>query len=202
MTMGRQKPGPCLSCPLAPAHWPLIPAAALALLVMLLLLPAAQAVAQGREAPLRVMRSATLGRPLLVLPSGASAPAEVYADGVRFRLAVAGGFRVYEAFHDGVTRTLYVPLDAALRYVAFDAARNRFEQLLPALRVELEAVDVLDEMIAAAGGTGGKAYPALGFAVVHLPPQADPVGAADALEVVPDVFDVRLMTIGEIRVPN
>ena len=202
MTRDREKPGPCLSCPPAPAHWPLIVAAALALLTMLLLLPAAQAVAQGREAPLRVMRAATLERPLLVMPSGASAPGEVYLDGVRIRLAVEGGFRVYEAFHAGVTRTLYVPLDAALRYVAFDPARNRFEQLLPALRVELEDVDLLDEVIAAAGGTGGKAYPALGFAIVHLPPQTNPVVAADALDAVPDALDVRLIIRGRIRVPN
>ena len=195
MPRDQEKPGPFLSCPL-------IVAAALALVVVLLCLPAARTVAQGRAAPLRVMRAATLERPLLVMPSGASAPGEVYVDGVRIRLAVEGGFRVYEALHAGVTRTLHVPLDAALRYVAFDTARNRFELLAPALRVELEDVDLLDEVIAAAGGTGGKAYPLLGFAIVNLPPQADPVDAADALDAVPGALDVRLMISGRIRVPN
>ena len=185
-----------------PKSWRTNRRSAQALFVMLLFLPAAHAFAQGREAPLHVMRAATLERPLLVMPSGASAPGEAYVDGVRIRLAIEGEFRVYEAFHDGVTRTLRVPLDAALRYVAFDLARNRFELLSSALRVELEDFELLDEMIAAAGGTGGKAYPMLGFAIVNLSPQANPVDAADALEAVPGALDVRLMTRGTIRVPN
>ena len=86
---------------------------------MLLFLAGAHAAAQGHEARLHVMRSATLERPLLVMSNDTSAPDEVYVDDVRIRVAIEDGTRVYQAFHNGITRTLYVPLDASLRYVAF-----------------------------------------------------------------------------------
>ena len=115
-----------------------------ALPVMLLFLTGAHAAAQGLDAPLHVMRSATLERPLLVMSTGASAPGEVYVDDVRIRVAIEDGNRVYQTFHKGITRTLHVPLDASLRYVAFDSERNRFELLSPGLRVELEDDGLLD----------------------------------------------------------
>ena len=161
-----------------------------------------QAAAQGQEAPLRVMRAASLERPLLVMASDASAPGEAYVDDVLIRVEVEGDFRVYEALHDGITRTLHVPLDAPLQYVGFDTERNQFEPLEPGLRVEMEDYGLLDGAVAAAGGTGGKAYPMLGFAIVHLPLEANPVDAADAIEALPGVTDVRLMPMETIRVPN
>ena len=173
-----------------------------ALPVMLLFLAGTHAAAQGHEAPLHVMRSATLERPLLVMSTDASAPGEVYVDDVRIRVAIEDGARVYRVFHRGITRTLHVALDASLRYVAFDPERNRFELLSNGLRVELEDNGLLDQAVAAADGTGGKAYPMLGFAIVHLSPQANPVDAADAIEAVPGVTDVRLMVRGTIRAPN
>ena len=112
---------------------------------MLLLLAGAHAAAQGQDAPLHVMRSATLERPLLVMATDAAAPGEAYVDDVRIRVAVEDGFRVYQAFHDGITRTLHVAPDAALRYVAFDPERNRFEMLSNGLRVELEDYGLLDQ---------------------------------------------------------
>ena len=163
---------------------------------------AAQAAGQGREAPLQVMRWDSLERPLLVMSTGTSAPGEAYADGVRIRVAVEGDFRVYQAFHKGVTRKLHVSLDAAPRYAAFDTERSRFELLSPSLRVELEDYGLLDEVIAACGGTGGKAYPMLGFAIVHLPAKDNPVDAAAAIESLPGVVDVSLMIEGPPRVPR
>ena len=161
-----------------------------------------QAAAQGQEGALRVMRAASLERPLLVMASDAIAPGEAYVDDVLIRVEVEEDFRVYEASHAGITRTLYVPVDAPLQYVAFDTERNQFEPLEPGLRVEMDDYGLLDGVAAAAGGTGGKAYPMLGFAIVHLPPQANPVDAADAIEALPGVTDVRLMLRGTIRVPN
>ena len=165
-------------------------------------LAGAHAAAQGHDVPLHVMRSATLERPLLVMATDASAPAEVYVDDVRIRVAVEDGFRVYQAFHNGITRTLHVALDAALRYVAFDPERNRFELLSNGLRVELEDYELLDRIVTAAGGIGGKAYPLLGFAIVQLSPDANPVDAIHAIENLPGVVDVRLMTEGPRRVPQ
>ena len=173
-----------------------------ALPAMLLLLAGVWAAAQEYDAPLHVMRSATLDRPLLVMSVPAHAPSEAYVDGVRIRVAVEGDFRVYRAFHEGVTRTLHVPLDAALRYAAFDPERNRFEMLLPGVRVELEDYGLLDQLVAAIGGTGGKAYPMLGFAVVWLPPGINPVETITAMEALPGVLDARLLIEGPGRVPR
>lgn len=172
------------------------------LLLVLVSLFGTQTAAQGQGAPLHVMRSATLERPLLVMPSDASAPGEAYVDDVLIRVTVENEFRVYEAYHKGVTRSLHVPLDAPPHYVAFDIERNLFELLSPVLRVEMEEYGMLDQIVAAAGGTGGKAYPMLGFAIVHLLPQDNPVSAADAIQDLPGVMDVRLMLRGTIRVPN
>ena len=168
----------------------------------MLLLTGVHAAAQGRGTPLHVMRSATLEQPLLVMATDASTPGEVYVDDVRIRVTIEDGTRVYQAFHQGVTRTLHVALDASLRYVAFDPERNRFEMLSPGLRVELDDYGLLDQIVAAAGGIGSKAYPMLGFAIVHLSPQANPVDAANAVEALPGATDVRLMLRGTIRVPN
>ena len=173
-----------------------------ALSVMLLFLVGAHAAVQAHDAPLHVMRSATLERPLLVMSTGASVPGEVYVDDVRIRVVIEDGARVYRVFRRGITRILHVPLDASLRYVAFDLKRNRFELLSPGLRVELEDYGLLDQIITAADGTGGKAYPMLGFAIVQLSLQANPVDAVHAIEALPGVVDVRLMIEGPRRVPR
>lgn len=174
----------------------------LSALPVMLFLVFAHAVAQAQGAPLHVMRSATLERPLLVMATDAAVPAEVYVDDVRIRVAIEDGARVYQAFHQGVTRTLHVAPDASLRYVAFDPERNRFELLSPGLRVELADYELLGQVVDAVDGIGGKAYPMLGFAIVQLPPEANPVGAAHDIEALPGVLDVRLMTEGPRRVPR
>lgn len=113
-----------------------------------------------------------------------------------------GDFRVYQAFHKGVTRKLHVSLDAAPRYAAFDTERSRFELLSPSLRVELEDYGLLNEVIAACGGTGGKAYPMLGFAIVQLPQQVNPVDAVTAVMSLAGVIDAHVMIEGPPRVPR
>ena len=173
-----------------------------ALSAALLFLAGAHAAAQAQDAPLHVMRSATLERPLLVMSTDAAAPGEVYMGDVRIRVAIEGDFRVYRVFHRGVTRTLHVGLAAPRRYVAFDPKRNRFVRLSGGLRIELEDDGRLDQIVAAVDGAGGKAYPMLGFAIVQLSPQDNPVDAARALEALPGVLDVRLMIEGPRRVPR
>ena len=173
-----------------------------ALSAALLFVAGAHVAAQAQNAPLHVMRSATIERPLLVMSTGAAAPGEVYVGDVRIRVAIEGDFRVYRVFHKGTTRTLHVSLDTPLHYVAFDPRRNRFERLSHSLRVELEDDGLLDQIVTAVGGTGGKAYPMLGFAIVQLSPQDNPVEAARTLEALPGVLDVRLMVEGPRRVPQ
>jgi len=180
----------------------MVAAGTTSVLVALVFLAGTHAVAQAPGAPLHVMRAATLERSLLVMSTGAGAPGEVYVDNVRIRVAIEDGARVYRVFHRGVTRTLRVALDAAPRYVAFDPERNRFQLLSHSLRVELEDDGLLDRIVAAVGGTGGKAYPTLGFAIVRLSPQADPVAAARVVEALSGVTDVRLRVRGTPRVPR
>ena len=179
----------------------MLPRCLLAVPALLLLLAGARA-AQGNDPTLRILRSATLDRPLLVMSTVTPAPSEAYVHGVRIRVSVEGDFRVYQAFHGGVTRTLHVPADIAPRFAAFDPERDRFEMLSPGLRLELEDYDQLDQLRAAVGGTGGKAYPMLGFAIVWLPPDVNPAEAASALQTLPGVLDVRLMIEGPTRVPR
>ena len=173
-----------------------------ALPIALLFLAGVHATVQTEYAPLHVMRSATIDRPLLVMSTAARAPDELYVDDVRIRVAIEDGARVYRVFHRGVTRTLHVALDAAPRYVAFDPRGNRFELLSHGLRVEMEDYGQIDQIVAAIGGTGGKAYPMLEFAIVQLPPQANPVDAARVVEALPGVTDVRLIVKGKPRVPR
>ena len=174
----------------------------LAALPVVLLVTGSHAAAQGPGAPLHVVRSATLEGPLLVMAADAAAPAEAYVDGVRIRVAIEDGVRLYQAFHQGVTRTLHVGPGAAPRYVAFDPGRNRFDMLSNGLRVELEDYGLLEDVVSAVDGAGGKAYPMLGFAIVHLRPLSNPVDAADAIRDVAGVTDVRLIPRGAIHVPN
>ena len=173
-----------------------------ALSVMLLFLASGNAAAQGQFPSPHVVRSATLEGPVLVIAADASGPGEVYVDGVRIRVAIEDGARVYRAFHRGVTRTLHVASNASLKYVAFDPEHNRFELLSPGLRVELEDYAMLDRIVAAVDGAGGRAYATLGFAIVRLLPDADPVDAVRTIEAMPGVIDVRLMTKGPRRVPR
>ena len=169
---------------------------------MLLLLAGHRAAAQEYDTPLHVMRAAALDRPLLVMATATPTPSEAYVEGVRIRVTLEGDFRVYRASLNGVSRALHVPLDAALRFAAFDPERGRFEMLSPSLRLELEDYDRLEQLVAAVGGTGGKAYPMLGFAIVWLPPDVNPAEASTTVEAMPGVLDVRLMIQGPFRVPR
>ena len=114
------------------------------LCVIMLFLAGGEAAAQGKGAPLHVMRSTTLERDILVMSTEASEPGEVYVDDVRIRVSMEDGVRVYQVFNKGVARTMYVALGASPHYVAFDPERNRFELLSPGLRVELEDYGLLD----------------------------------------------------------
>ena len=175
---------------------------AAALLAALLLVSGARTGAQEHNAPLNVVRSTTLDRALLVLPADVSAPGEAIVDYLRLQVAIEDGFLVYRILHGGVTRTLHVALDAPRPYAAFDPERNRFETLSPSVRVELEDYELLDRIIAAVDGVGGKAYPMLGFAIVELALDANPLDAVHVIETLPGVVDVRLMIEGPHRVPR
>lgn len=172
---------------------------------VLLFAPGAHAEARAEaefEQPgvFQVVQSATIDHPLLVLP-GKSMAGVASVDGWRLSAAEEGGFRVYRAVRGDRVRTLRVALSAP-RHVAFNPAAGRFERLAQNVRVELRDPGALDRVVEAAGGTGGKAYPLLGFALVHLPAGADPVSAARSIRELPVVVSARLTVRGARRKPR
>ena len=148
-----------------------------------------------------VVRSATIDGPAYVIASGADTGA-TEIDGVLLSVETADGFRVYRASRDGLTRTVRVAQDGPPRHLAYDPKRHRFKRLAPSLRVELADDRLLPSVVEAAAGTGGKAFPLLGFAVVHLPPESDPAAALRSVESMPGVIDVKLRIRGARREPR
>ena len=147
-----------------------------------------------------IVRSATVDHPLLVLPRQ-SAAGVASADGWRLSATEEDGFRVYRAMRGDRVRMVRVAASAPSR-VAFNPAAGRFERLAQNVRVELRDPGALDRVVEAAGGTGGKAYPLLGFALVHLPAGADPVEAARSVRELPVVASARLTVRGPRRRPR
>ena len=69
--------------------------------------------------------------------------------------------------------------------------RHQLGHLGPTLRVELCDYDLLPETVRAACGTGSTVLELLGFAVVHLPAEANPVTAKESVERLPGVLSAR-----------
>ena len=157
--------------------------------------------AQTTEAP-AVLRAKTVDGNVLMLPSEEFASGEVLSiDGVRMTIAVEGDFRVYRAIHRGKEHKLYVAREGRPRWLAFDPERGRFRDVLSSLRVELRDYGRLEEVVEAAGGLSGKAYEALGFAIVHLPPDVNPAQIASKVRSLPDVRQASIQLRGPIHVP-
>ena len=153
------------------------------------------------DRPPAVVRSATIDGPAYVIAPGAeSGAAEI--GGVLLSVETADGYRVYRASRGGLTRTIRVAQDGPPRHLAYDPKRHRFERLAPSLRVELADDRLLPSVVEAAGGTGGRAFPLLGFAVVHLPPESDPAAALRSVESMPGVVDAKLRIRGARREPR
>ena len=167
------------------------------------LLMNAVAVAQF-DAPgaFNVTPAATIDHRLLVLPNRAETAGMAVADGWYLSAAVEDGFRVYRASRGERTQSLRVALSAPQRHVAFNPATGRFETLSQNVRVELGDFGELDRVVAAVGGSGGKVYPLLGFALVHLPADADPVAVAQTIANLPGVVSARLTVRGPGREPR
>lgn len=138
---------------------------------------------------------------VLVISADASTPQSAVVDGVNLSVTIEGSYRVYRAFVGGRTHSAHVALDGPPRHMAFDRQQRRFREVLPSLVVELGSYALLDEVVEAAGGLAGKAYPELGFAVVQLPETANPAQAARALQEHPAVNAARVQLGGQIRVP-
>lgn len=170
-----------------------------AMLVGAVLLVGTGAEAQDAR-PFEIMRAATVDDPLLVLPRESTEGA-ASADGWRLSATEEDGFRVYRAARGGRVHTARVSLSVP-RHLAFNPATSRFERLAQNVRVELRDPSALGQVIEVAGGTGGKAFPLLGFALVHLPADADPVLALRSIQDLPVVVSARLNVKGAKREPR
>lgn len=123
------------------------------------------------------------GRRLLVVPIAdeTMAPRVMAGDGIRFEVGVENGFRVYRARYKGRVHTTRAPVDGPQRRFAFDPKHQRFDEVTSTLRVRVTDYGRLDEVIAAAGASSGKSYPALGWALLRLPAEANPAAVAREL---------------------
>ncbi len=142
------------------------------------------------------LSAATVDRPLLVFSTDAQTSGTEMRDGLRLGMAVEDGFRVYRVTRRGRTHMMRVALDERPRHVAFDPQSARFEVLSPSLRVELRDYGQLPQVVEAAGGTGGKVYDLLGFALIHLPVEVNPAQAAAAIADLSAVISARVKVRG------
>ena len=142
---------------------------------------------------------------VLVMPADAmpadAMPGTAIIDGLRIEAAMEGAFRVYRAHYKGRTHTAYAPLHGPVQRYAFDKARGRFAAVTPNLLVRMADYGELDAVVAAAGALRGKAYPALGWALLELPAQANPAEVAQRLLADPLVTSAEVQLQGAMHVP-
>ena len=138
----------------------------------------------------------------LVMPLGDAALGAASVGGLRVEVAVEDGFRVYRVRHRGRTHNARQPMQEQTRRLAFDFARRRLAEVAPTLLLRLGANDDLSAVIEAAGALGGKAYPALGWALLRLPLEANPAAVAQRLESTGLVNSARVQLRGPIYVPQ
>lgn len=143
-------------------------------------------------------------RRLLVVPIAdeTAAPRVIAGDGIRFEVGVENGFRVYRAWYQGRTHTTRAPVDGPQRRFAFDPKRQRFDEVTSTLRVRVTDFDRLDEIIDAAGASDGKSYPALGWALLRLPAEANPAAVARELSEHELVTGAEIVLLGPRRFPQ
>lgn len=118
---------------------------------------------------------------LLVLPSKMATIGQGRQAGVTFDVSVSDGIRIYRATVGGHSVSTKVSAVGPPTYLAFDLANRRFRKLAHTLRVELDGDEQLEQLVRKAGGTTGKAYPQLGFALIALPRDVDPADAVNRL---------------------
>ncbi len=158
------------------------------------------AIAEERD---EAVLAATIDeRRLLVMPLPEdTAPRAMTVDDVRIEIAVEKGFRVYRARHKGRTHTAHAPIEGPPRRFVFDPERERFAEVTSTLLVRMTDYDRLDEIVIAAGAIAGKSYPALGWALLQLPPEANPAAVARTLTEHELVTGADIQLRSPIRVP-
>lgn len=168
--------------------------------ISMMCLTSSLAFAEETKDAFQVTIGATVDHRLFVLPRQ-SEVGEAHVSGWRMSVREEDGQRIYRAERGEKVHTDRVSLSKP-RNVAFNPATSRFERLAQNVRVELRYAGALDRVVKAAGGTGGKAYPMLGFALVHLPADADPVSVTKKLQRLPEVTNAWLIAKGPKKEPR
>ena len=112
--------------------------------------------------------------------------------GMDFSVSESGGLVTYQATMGGRTYTAHADATALPRWFAFSPARLRFEEISPTVRVELVNDSSLDSLVLELGAIQGKSFPTLGFALIELDGQTNPVDALERLAVDPRVSEASL----------
>ena len=139
---------------------------------------------------------------VLVMPLAPPAePGTEVIAGMPVEVSSEGDFVVYRIRHEGRTHTAYNPVDGPRRWLAFDPAQGRFDEVASSLLVRMTSYDELEALIDRAGALGGKAYPALGWALLRMPMQVNPAEAARSLISDASVKGAELLLRADIEIP-
>ena len=132
-------------------------------------------------------------RPVVLTPFGAQEfAASSMAGEVAIRVSTNDGLRTYRAWYQGRIYTAYEDASRPATRLAFDPAARRFQRISQTVRVELHDSDSIDSLVRDHGALYGKAYPELGFGLIRLGPDADPVRVVELLDVDARVRDAHL----------
>ena len=149
-----------------------------------------------------MLKAASEQRQVLVMPLAApAAPATEVMAGMPVEVSAEGDFLVYRVHHDGRTHTAYNPVDGTGRWLAFDPEQGRFNEVASSLLVRMPSFDDLEALIDRSGALGGKAYPALGWALLRMPKRVNPAEAAQSLTSDPSVKGAELLLRTDVKVP-
>ena len=164
-------------------------------IVAVLLLLAGAAATFGQE--LTVRKVDVLSSEVFVLPFEADSGVTADQNGVAFDISTADGLRTYRATYQGRTYTTHVDALGAPKRVAFDLTERRFRVISRTLRLELDDYGLLQPLLSEVGAVSGKAYPHLGFALIRLPRNLDPLAVVARLAQRAGVREASLQFVKE-----
>ena len=149
---------------------------------------------------LAVRTTVVEGDSVLILPSaGVALPGTSSIHGVDILVSEAGGVLRYHATVEDRTYTAHVDTAGSPRWMAFRPNHRRFEEIATTVRVELTDDSRLEPLVVELGAIRGKAYPALGFALIELDRASSPIDVVDRLSVDPRVIEASLLFEQSLR---
>ena len=154
------------------------------------------------DASLGVLMASSEAREVLVMPLEAPAErGETIIGGMPVEVTAEGDFVVYRVRHGGRTHTAYNPVSGPRRWLAFDPGQGQFDEVASSVRVRMTSDEELAALIERMGASGGKAYPALGWALIRFPPTVNPADALQRLASDPSVESAELLFRDDIQLP-